>query len=185
MPLGFICRISLIGLISLISFGDVGIIGLVGLLALSACQLIGFICLVTIHTCQLIGFISLGINSLISLLALSTCWLIGLGGFAICDLAAAIIAATATLSAPAHKKATHTVVVAKSSATKIINEAIYTYCAASLLHVHWFVREKMWWWLDLARKKMWWWIASFGYSYHGDMLQYAKQLFSLGFLQMT
>jgi hypothetical protein len=32
------------------------------------------------------------------------------------------------------------------------------------------MREKMWWWLALARKKMWWWIASFGESYHDDGL---------------
>jgi hypothetical protein len=41
--------------------------------------------------------------------------------------------------------------------------------------------EKMWWWLDLAREKMWWWIASFGKSYNGDVLQYAKQFFFSGF----
>ncbi len=43
----------------------------------------------------------------------------------------------------------------------------------------------MWWWLALARKKMWWWIAYFGESYHGDVLQYAKQIFSLRLLQMA
>ena len=32
---------------------------------------------------------------------------------------------------------------------------------------------------------MWWWIASFGESYNGDVLQYAKQLFSLRLPQMT
>ena len=40
--------------------------------------------------------------------------------------------------------------------------------------MHSLVREKIWWWLALARKKMWWWIASFGESYSGDVLQYAK-----------
>ena len=34
------------------------------------------------------------------------------------------------------------------------------------------------WWLVLARKNMWWWIALFGDSYHGDVLQHAKQIFS-------
>jgi hypothetical protein len=47
------------------------------------------------------------------------------------------------------------------------------------------VREKMWWWLALARKKLCWWLASFGESYHGDVLQYAKHLFSLRLPQMT
>jgi len=32
---------------------------------------------------------------------------------------------------------------------------------------------------------MWRWIASFGESYNGDVLQYAKQLFSLRLPQMT
>ncbi len=52
-------------------------------------------------------------------------------------------------------------------------------------HVHSLVREKMWWWLALARKKLCWWLASFGESYHGDVLQYAKHLFSLRLPQMT
>ena len=57
--------------------------------------------------------------------------------------------------------------------------------AASLLHVYLLVREKMWWWLALARKKMWRWIASFGESYNDDVLQLAKQLFSVRLLLMT
>jgi hypothetical protein len=43
----------------------------------------------------------------------------------------------------------------------------------------------MCWWLAFAKKKMWLWIASFGESYNGDVLQYAKQLFSLRLPQMT
>jgi hypothetical protein len=35
----------------------------------------------------------------------------------------------------------------------------------------------MCWWLALAKKKMWLWIASFGDPYHGDVLQYTKQIF--------
>jgi hypothetical protein len=46
------------------------------------------------------------------------------------------------------------------------------------------VREKMWWWLALAWKKMWRWIAFFGKSYD-DLLQFAKQLFSVRLLLMT
>ncbi len=42
----------------------------------------------------------------------------------------------------------------------------------------------MCWWLALAKKKMWLWIASFGKSYNGDVLQNAKQLFSLRLPQM-
>ncbi len=73
----------------------------------------------------------------------------------------------------------------QSSANKIANATISNHRAASLLHAYSLVREKMWWWLALARKKMWWWIASFGKSYNGDVLQHAKQLFSLGLPQMT
>jgi hypothetical protein len=70
------------------------------------------------------------------------------------------------------------------SASEIVN-ATTAYYAASLLHVCTFVREKMCWWLALAKKKMWLWIASFGKSYNGDMLQLAEQLFSLSLQQMT
>ena len=40
-------------------------------------------------------------------------------------------------------------------------------------------------WLALARKKMRRWIASFGESYHGDVLQFAKKLFSVRLPLMT
>ncbi len=43
----------------------------------------------------------------------------------------------------------------------------------------------MCWWLALARKKLWRWIVSFGESYHDDVLQFAKQLFSVRLLLMT
>ncbi len=62
--------------------------------------------------------------------------------------------------------------------------AIY-YFASSSLYVCLLVREKMCWWLALARKKMWRWIASLGESYHNDVLQFAKQLFSVRLLLMT
>jgi len=60
------------------------------------------------------------------------------------------------------------------SATEIVDVAFY-YFASSSLHVCLLVREKMCWWLALARKKMWRWIASFGESYHGDVLQFAGE----------
>jgi hypothetical protein len=71
-----------------------------------------------------------------------------------------------------------------TSATKIVDASFY-YFASSSLHVCLLVREKMCWWLALARKKMWRWITSFGDSYHGDVLQFAKQLFSIRLLLMT
>jgi hypothetical protein len=51
--------------------------------------------------------------------------------------------------------------------------------------VHLILREKMCWWLALAKKKMWLWIASFGESYNDDVIELAKQLFSLRLTQMT
>jgi len=71
-----------------------------------------------------------------------------------------------------------------TSATKISDVAIY-YFASSSLHVCLLVREKMCWWFALVRTKMWRWIASFGESYHGDVLQFAKQLFFVRLPQMT
>jgi hypothetical protein len=71
------------------------------------------------------------------------------------------------------------------SANEIANAASTYYLIASSFHVHSLVREKMWWWLALARKKLCWWLASFGESYHGDVLQYTKHLFSLRLPQMT
>ena len=70
--------------------------------------------------------------------------------------------------------------VAPTSASEIINAAAfyYLFITSSMLHVCSFVREMiMCWWLALARKNMWWWIASFGDSYHGNVLQHAKQIF--------
>jgi hypothetical protein len=68
-----------------------------------------------------------------------------------------------------------------TSATEMDDVAFYNF-ASSSLHVYSLVREKMLWWLALARKMMWRCIASFGDSYHGDVLQFAKQLFLSGFL---
>jgi len=67
---------------------------------------------------------------------------------------------------------------------KIVDVAFY-YFASSSLHMCLLVRVKMLWWLALAKKKMWRWIASFGNFYHGDVVQFAKQLFSIRLLLMT
>jgi hypothetical protein len=80
--------------------------------------------------------------------------------------------------------ASHGVAALRISASEIVNAAT-AYYAASLLHVCTFVREKMCWWLALAKKKMWFWIASFGDPYNGDVLQYTKQLFLTRLPQMT
>jgi hypothetical protein len=76
------------------------------------------------------------------------------------------------------------VAMLQSRAIEIVDVAFY-YFASSSLHVCLLVREKMCWWLALTRKKMWRWIASFGESYHGDVLQFAKQLFSGRLLLLT
>jgi hypothetical protein len=99
-------------------------------------------------------------------------------------LAAALIAAKTILLLWLKHTATHGV-AKRSSATKITNAAALYYHTISSLHTYSFVREKMCWWLTLAKKKMWLWIASFGESYNGDVLQLAEQLFFLSLPQMT
>ena len=73
----------------------------------------------------------------------------------------------------------------KLSTTEIANVASTYYLITSSFHIHSLVREMIWWWLVLSRKNLCWWLASFGESYHGDVLQYTKQLFSLRLPQMT
>jgi hypothetical protein len=107
--------------------------------------------------------------------ASSACQLIGLIGF--------VIAAKA-ISRRLKQAAALRVATLQSRATKIVDVAFY-YFVSSSLHVCLLVREKMCWWLALARKKMWRWIASFGESYQGDVLQFAKQLLPVRLLLMT
>jgi hypothetical protein len=92
------------------------------------------------------------------------------------DSPLATIAAAAILSVAVATQAAEAKIL--TSATKIVDMVFY-YFASSSLHVCLLVREKRCWWLALARKKMWRWITSFGESYHGDLLQFAKQLFSV------
>jgi hypothetical protein len=186
--------IGLDGLNSLINFcGLVGLISISGLVSIVG--LINHISLVGLGIFSdisgLVGQISLislgelGITSLVGSSALSARQLIGLVGFTIRSLATALIAAKTILLLWLEHKASHRVAAAlRMSASKIINAAT-AYYAPSLLHVRTFVREKMCWWLALAKKKMWLWIASFGESYNGDVLQLAEQLFSLSLPQMT
>jgi hypothetical protein len=179
------------GLVSFIGLGLVGFIGLslTGLSGLSDISgLIGQISLIDLSALSnhwpislsligviglcLIGLISLGvlgITSLVGSLALLACRLIGLVGFTIClVLVTALIAAKTKLLLWLEHAASHGVAALRMSASKIVNAAT-TYYAASSLHVHTFVREKMCWWLALAKKKMWLWIAFFGESYDGDV----------------
>ncbi len=141
---------------------------------------------------SLIGIIGFGLIAL-SASAASSAWrlicissLVGLLTHRLfCErLATAVIEAT-KISRRLKLAATHGVATLQSSATRIANAASTYYFTALLLHVHLLVREKMWWWLALTKKKMWWWIASFGESYHGDALQYAKEKFSARLPQMT
>jgi hypothetical protein len=129
---------------------------------------------------SLIGIIGFGLFASSASAISSAYQLIGLVSI---GLAAALIAAKTVLWL--EHEASHGVAALQISATEITNAAASYYHAASLLHVRSFVREKMCWWLAFAKKKMWLWIASFGESYHGDVLQYAKHLFSLRLPQMT
>jgi hypothetical protein len=193
--IGLIEIIGLVGQIFLVSLDELGIIGLVSYIGLSIIGLsrlsgisgligqISLICLIGI-----IGLISkgeLGITSLVGSSALSARWLIGLVGFTIClSLATALIAAKTILLLWLQHAASHGVAMLRISASEIVNAAT-AYYAASSLHVRTFVREKMCWWLAIAKKKMWLWIVSFGESYNGDVLQLAEQIFSLSLPQMT
>jgi hypothetical protein len=100
------------------------------------------------------------------------------------SLATALIAAKTKISQQLKQAAALRVATVRSSATEIANAASTYYLIASSFHVHSLVREKMWWWLALARKQLCCWLASFGKSYHGDVLQYANKLFSLRLPQM-
>ena len=95
------------------------------------------------------------------------------------SLATALIAAKTKISRRLKQAAAFGVATVRSSATEIADAASIYYFITYKFHVLSLVREKMWWWLALARKKLCLWIASFGESYHGDVLQYAKHLFSL------
>ena len=67
-----------------------------------------------------------------------------------------------------------------SSTTKTANVDSTYYLTALSLHMHLLVKEKMWWWHALARENMWLWIASFGKSYHDDVLQQQNNYFISG-----
>jgi hypothetical protein len=179
--LGLISIARLIGHISLVGLG--GFSGISGISGISG--LIGQISLVSlIGIIGLIGLIclgNLGITSLVGSSASSTCRLIGLVGFRICSLAriAAVVKTTLWLK----HTASHRVAALQISASKIVIAATVFY-AASSLHVHLCVMEKMCWWLAFAKKKMKLWSASFGDPYNGGVLHFAKQLFSLSLPQM-
>ena len=157
---GLIGQISLINLSASWNHGPIGIIGVVGF-----------------------GHIIASVSSarrfinLVGLAGLLTHWPF------LDSLATALIAAKTKISRWLKQAAALGVATVQSSATKIANAASIYYLIISF-HVHSLMREKTWWWLALARKKLCWWLASFGESYHGDVLQHAKHLFSLRLPQM-
>jgi hypothetical protein len=180
--LGLISIAGLIGHISLVGLG--GFSGISGLVSrISLVSLIGLIGLV-----GLISLGKLGITSLVGSSASSACRLTSLVG----SLASArqlisligFVIAAKVISRRLKQAAALGVATLQSRATEIVDVAFY-YFASSSLHVCLLVREKMCWWLALARKKIWQWIASFGESYHGDVLQFAKQLLPVRLLLMT
>ena len=137
-------------------------------------------------TIGLIGVIGFGHIASSASAVSSACRLIGLVGLVVLDsLVTALIAAKTEISRRLKQAAALGVATVRLSATKIANVASTYYLIALSFHVHSLVRENMWWWLALARKKLCWWLASFGESYQGDVLQYAKQLFSFRPPQMA
>jgi hypothetical protein len=170
--------------ISLISLSDLALISLVG-------SLVSFVRLII----SLIGVIGLSLIASLASVASLARWLISFISLVgssthrlFCErLATAVNEVNEATKITWRLKQTAALGVAtvRSSATEIANAALIYYLITSSFHVHSLVREKMWWWLALARKKLYWWLASFGESYHGDVSQYAKHLFSLRLPQKT
>jgi hypothetical protein len=195
--------LDFIGHNGLIGFIDVGV-SFIGLSLNSLGGLIGHIRLV--GRC-IIGLIKLAVSS--NLWPISLIGVIGLclivSSSSIASLARRLISFVGLIGSSTHRLFCERLATAVNEATKITwrlkqaaalgvatlrlsatkTAASTYYFTVSSLLMHSLVREKMWWWLALARKKMWRWIASFGKSYNGDVLQYAKQLFSLRLPQMT
>jgi hypothetical protein len=132
-------QIGLVGLVGLSGFGLISLVGisLAGLIShISLTRLIGDIGFIS-----LFGYVGLigciGHNSLASITGLS-------------------------LFHWSFKLKTHGVAIKSSSATKIINAAIWYYCAA----YYWVMREGLLWHVPRLDSNP---------SYHDDALQYAKQ----------
>jgi hypothetical protein len=180
-PIGFSGISGHADQISLISLSNLAMISLVGSLASFVrliISLIGVIGLGLIASSASVASLACRLISFISLVGSSTHRLF-------CErIATAVNEATKT-TWRLKRAATLGVATLRLSANEIANASSTYYLIASSFHVHSLVREKMWWWLALARKKLCWWLASFGESYHGDVLQYAKHLFSLRLPQMT
>jgi hypothetical protein len=180
-PIGFSGISGLADQISLISLSDLAMISLVGSLASFVrllISLIGVIGLGLIASSASVASLARRLISFISLIGSSTHRLF-------CERLATAVNEATKLTWRRKQAAALGVATLRLSANEIANATISYYYAVTSLHMHSLVREKMWWWLALARKKMWRWIASFGESYSGDVLQYAKQLFSLRLPQMT
>jgi hypothetical protein len=183
-PISFSGISSLADQISLISLSDLAMIMislLVGSLASFVCLIISLISVIglgLIASSASVAFLARRLISFISLIGSLTHRLF-------CERLATAINEATKLTWRLKQAAALGVATLRLSANEIANATISYYYAVTSLHMHSLVREKMWWWLALARKKMWRWIASFGESYNGDVLQYAKQLFSLRLPQMT
>jgi hypothetical protein len=78
---------------------------------------------------------------------------------------------------PKQAAATHLGLGVATSPNKIANALALYFCAASLYHPHWFVRESWLWHVLLPRLD--------SDSYQGDALQYAKKIFQISLQLMT
>jgi hypothetical protein len=116
---------------------------------------------------DLVGFIGIGLISLVGFIGHIS--LVGLSGLSLIGLISFLVNMAKTKLWWLKHAATRGVASVQLSATKITNATI-SYYPASLLHACLFVREKMYWWLALARKKMCSWFVSFGEPYHSDVL---------------
>jgi hypothetical protein len=134
--------------ISLISLSDLAMISLVSSLASFVrliISLIGIIGLSLIASVASVASLARRLISFISLVGSSTHRLF-------CERLATAVNEATKITWRLKQAAALGVATVRSSATKIANAASIYYLITSSFHVHSLVREKMWWWLALARK---------------------------------
>jgi hypothetical protein len=145
--IGFSGISGLANQISLISLSNLAIISLVGSLASFVCRLInlvGIISLGLIASSASVASLACRLISFISLIGSSTHRLF-------CERLATAVTEATKITWRLKQAAALGVATLRSCATE--TAASTYYFTVSSLHMHSLVREKMWWWLTLARKR--------------------------------
>jgi hypothetical protein len=147
-PIGFSGISGLANQISLISLSDLAMISLVGSLASFVrliISLIGVIGLGLIASSASVASLARRLISFISLVGSSTHRLF-------CERIATAVNKATKITWRLKQAAALGVATLRLSADEIANVASIYYLIISSFHVHSLVREKMWWWLALAKK---------------------------------